>query len=82
MKLAIYALEKTLFEGEVESLTLPTATGEITVLDDHVPLISLVNSGEVRYTHSGTQKITNISGGVIEVRLGSEVVILTGGERR
>lgn len=82
MKLSIYSIQQTLFEGEVENLTLPTATGEITVLDGHIPLISLVNSGEVRYTHSGTQDITKISGGVIEVRPGSEVVILTGGERR
>lgn len=76
MKLSIYSLQSTLFEGEVESLTLPTPTGEITVLANHIPLISLVKSGEVRYTHSGTKDAIKLPGGVLEVRPGSEVVIL------
>lgn len=76
MKLAIYTIQKTLFEGQAESITLPTAAGEITVLDNHIPLISLVKSGEIRYTHSGTKNAIKLSGGVLEVRPGSEVVIL------
>jgi len=76
MKLSIYSLQSTLFEGEVESLTLPTTTGEITVLDNHLPLISLVKPGEVHYTHFGTKKAVKLAGGVIEIRPGSEAVIL------
>ncbi len=74
--MAIYSIQKTIFEGEVESLTLPTSTGEITVLDGHVPLISLVNPGNMRYTHSGTEKSLSFPGGILEVRPGSEAVIL------
>ncbi len=76
MKLAVYSIQNTLFEGEVESITLPTLTGEITVLDNHIPLISLVNSGAIRYACSGTKYAIKLSGGVLEVRPGSEVVIL------
>lgn len=76
MRLSIYAIQKTIFEGEVESLTLPTPIGEITVLDGHIPLVSLVKGGEVRYTLSGTKKTLSLNGGVLEVRPQSEVVIL------
>lgn len=78
MKLSVYSIQSTLFEGQVESITLPTSLGEITVLDNHIPLISLVKSGEIRYTHSGTEKTLLLNGGVLEVRPQSEVVILAG----
>lgn len=76
MKLSIYSIQHTLFEGEVESITLPTPQGEITVLDNHLPLVSLVKEGEVRYTISGIRKSLYLGGGVLEVRPESEVVIL------
>lgn len=76
MKLTVYSIQNTIFEGEVESLTLPTATGEITVLDGHIPLISLVNPGNIRYTHSGTEKSLSLLGGILEVRPEDEAVIL------
>ena len=76
MKLSIYSIQRTLFEGEVESATLPTPMGEITVLDNHIPLISLVSPGSVRYTRSGDEQSLSLAGGVLEVRTENEVVIL------
>ncbi len=76
MKLSIYSPQSILFEGEVEKLTLPTLEGEITVLDGHLPIISLVRPGEIRYTHSGSEKTLRIRGGTLEVQPESKVVIL------
>ena len=77
MKLSIYTIQSTIFDGEVESITLPTPLGEITVLDRHIPLISLVKPGEVRYTLYGDKKgAISLSGGMLEVRPESEVVLL------
>ena len=45
MKLAIHTIEKTLFDGDVKSLTLPTEAGEITVLENHLPLVTLIRPG-------------------------------------
>ena len=42
MKLSIYSIKKTLLETEAEKVTIPTMQGEITVLDNHLPLITLV----------------------------------------
>lgn len=76
MKLSIYSLQHTLFVGEVEGITLPTPQGEITVLANHLPLVSLVKEGEVSYTASGIRRSLYLGGGVLEVRPESEVIIL------
>jgi len=77
MKLSIFSLQNTLFEGEVEKVTLPTPQGEITLLENHIPLVTLVSPGYILfYTHSGIQQTTKLSGGVLEVKPESEAVIL------
>jgi F0F1-type ATP synthase epsilon subunit len=40
MKVFVYSLEKILYEGEIKSLTAKTSLGEITILDNHRPLIT------------------------------------------
>lgn len=85
MHLSIHSLQRTIFTGEVEKVTLPTPQGEITILKEHIPLITIINPGYARYTlaarkesdGSATEKMIKLSGGVLEVRPKSEVVILT-----
>lgn len=76
MKISIYTIKNTLFEGEAESLTLPTPQGEITILANHLPLLTLVNPGRIHYTFSGTRSFIETKGGLMEVRPNSEIVVL------
>ena len=48
MRLSIHTIESTLFDRDVTSVTLPTETGEITILERHMPLISLVKPGRIK----------------------------------
>ena len=77
MKLSIYSLQQTLYDGEAEKLICQTAQGQITVLDHHIPLVSsLIGPAiEVVRKDGGREKIEAASG-FIEVRSGSEVVML------
>ena len=77
MKLSIYSIKQTILETTVEKVTIPTPQGEITILDNHIPLITLVKSGIISYYTSQNQwqKIA-FSGGVAEIRPGSELVLL------
>ena len=77
MQLSIYSIKQTILEATAEKVTIPTPQGEITVLDNHIPLVTLVNAGIVSYYTSQNQwqKIA-FSGGVAEIRPGSEVVLL------
>lgn len=77
MKLAIYTLQSTLFEGEITSVTVPTPNGEITVLPRHIPLITIVSRGIARATLSdGEERSVFLEGGVLEVRPASELIVL------
>ena len=46
MKLSIISLKGIEFEGEVVSVNIKTTSGEITVLDNHRPLITALTKGE------------------------------------
>ncbi|MCR4328701.1 MAG: F0F1 ATP synthase subunit epsilon [Patescibacteria group bacterium] len=45
MKLSVYSLKEILFEGDALSVTCATDGGEITVLDQHEPLIATFKPG-------------------------------------
>ena len=59
--------EQTVYSGEAESVTLPTADGEITVLPHHIPLISILVPGKSVVRLGGEEFVFAVSGGVIEV---------------
>jgi len=47
MNLYIYSLGKTIYEGAAVSVTLPTKSGQISVLPEHVPLITALAKGDI-----------------------------------
>ncbi|MDP4000860.1 MAG: ATP synthase F1 subunit epsilon [bacterium] len=68
--------ERILFEKEVDSITLPTEAGEITVLSHHLPLISNLVAGEVRYKIGSVEETFAVSSGVIEVGPNNQIAVL------
>lgn len=77
MKLSIYSIQSTLFEGEAEKLIAKTVMGEITILDNHLPLVSLLQGPRIEIIDMKGEKNTiPISSGFLEVRPESDVVIL------
>ncbi|MCQ6318880.1 ATP synthase F1 subunit epsilon, partial [Bacillus cereus] len=49
------------------SVTIPTANGEIGILQNHAPLISTFKAGILSYTCGGKTEKLVISGGFVEV---------------
>ncbi|MBX4187678.1 MAG: ATP synthase F1 subunit epsilon [Candidatus Doudnabacteria bacterium] len=76
IRFKIVTPDRILLEKEVESVTVPTQTGEITILQNHIPLVSNLKSGELRYKESGVDNFFAVSGGFIEVREGNQVIVL------
>jgi F-type H+-transporting ATPase subunit epsilon len=68
--------ERILVSEKVDSLTLPTAMGEITVMSNHVPMVANLIAGEVRYKIGNQDNFFAVSGGFIEIKKGSKVVVL------
>ncbi|MGI9036098.1 MAG: F0F1 ATP synthase subunit epsilon [Pyrinomonadaceae bacterium] len=67
LKLEIVTPEKKVFDETVDSVTIPTANGEIGILMNHAPLISALKSGVLAYTKGGAAEKMVVSGGFVEV---------------
>jgi|SRR5581483_1327078 len=59
--------EKITFKEEVDEATIPTSTGQITVLPNHVSLVSQVIPGELIIKKSGRTEYLGVTGGFLEV---------------
>ncbi|MBQ9385645.1 MAG: ATP synthase F1 subunit epsilon [Bacteroidaceae bacterium] len=68
LKLRIIAPDRLVFEGEVESVTLPGTIGSFTVLNNHAPIISSLESGIIVYKGANGQVEIAIRSGFAEVR--------------
>lgn len=51
-----------IFEGELDSITIQTTAGVVTILANHVPFISTIENGYVKYNE---EEITIVKGAVI-----------------
>lgn len=57
-----------LFEGEVESMTLPGVMGNFTVLNRHAPIISALEAGKVVCKSANGVIERSIRGGFVSVK--------------
>jgi F-type H+-transporting ATPase subunit epsilon len=77
MKVHIHSLSKTLFDGEARSLTIPTTSGEITVLPHHRPLITKVATGMAKIVdEQGAESFVAVTPGFLEVSAAGVVSVL------
>lgn len=68
LNLEIVTPEKKVLSETVDSVTIPTASGEVGILTNHVPLISSLKAGVLAYTKSaGATERMVIAGGFVEV---------------
>jgi len=79
LKLKIVTPERLVLEEMVDQVSLPTTEGEITVLPEHIPLISGLTSGDVVAMRNGEQIPMAVVGGFVETKKNdgiTEVAIL------
>jgi F-type H+-transporting ATPase subunit epsilon len=55
--LKIYATDKVVYDGKCESLVLPAADGEFTILANHERVLVAMVMGESRYTVNGEKNV-------------------------
>ena len=76
MKLTISQIDKILWQGEADAVNVPGASGEMTVLANHMPLITMLKHGVIRVEHKGKDSEEfPITSGFMEIGK-SETVIL------
>lgn len=68
LHLNIVSPEKEIFDGEVNSVTLPGTMGSFTILPQHAPIVSSLKAGTVSFvTKNGEERSQEIHGGFIEM---------------
>ena len=68
MHLEIITPDKTLFSGDVKSVTLPGKQGSFGVLNSHAPIVSSLKAGKIKVTDEQKNvQAFDVKGGVVEV---------------
>jgi F-type H+-transporting ATPase subunit epsilon len=77
MKVEIITPKRIELEQEAKAIILPTRLGEISVLENHVPLISVLNPGIMTIVAADNERIEKeIEGGILEVSKDKAVILL------
>lgn len=77
LTLDIVTQERRLLTVEVKQVTADTESGEITILPGHIPLLTKLKEGILRYIDvKGDEDIVAIFGGFLEVDSSGGVVVL------
>ena len=71
LHLSIVSPEKEIFDGEVNSVTLPGAMGSFTILPQHAPIVSSLKEGKLSYVTDDNQ------GGFVEMSDGKVSVCVS-----
>lgn len=77
MNIGVYSLQKVLFQGEASEVNCRTQGGEITILNHHRPLISILARGTMKIIDNDAKEhYIPVSSGFLEVRSGNEARFL------
>lgn len=76
LKLEIVTPERKVIDAEVESVTVPTLSGEAGIMPQHAPLISALKPGIVTVTTRGQAERLAVGTGFVEVS-NNRVSVLT-----
>jgi len=92
MKLEIISLEAKLYQGEATAVALPGVDGSFQLLENHAPIVSILQEGEVRlkgfdvkkvpssfthlFTTKGSDTVLAIKSGTVEMKQNNLVLLV------
>lgn len=81
LHLEIVTSEKTIFEGEVDQVTVPGGDGVMGVLANHAPVLSTLKPGELRIRRGASVEEYAIGGGFIDIHDNKVIILADSAER-
>lgn len=81
LQLEIVTTDRTVFEGEVDMITVPGGGGEMGILPHHAPVLSTLKAGELRVKKDGKTMEFAIGGGFIDIHNNRVIVLADSAER-
>ncbi|HMO78464.1 MAG TPA: F0F1 ATP synthase subunit epsilon [Candidatus Paceibacterota bacterium] len=78
LKLTISKVNGPVFDDEVVSVTVPGSEGEMTLLADHAPIVSVLKTGliTVRLVDGTKQEFGVVESGTLEVSYNTVTILL------
>ena len=76
LHVTISKVDAPVFDGEVISVELPGIDGDMTILADHVPLISPLRPGTVTVTKADAKETFEVTTGVLEMSENHATVLI------
>jgi F-type H+-transporting ATPase subunit epsilon len=81
IRLDIVTAERMVYSEDVDAVIAPGVEGQLGILPHHTPLMTALQSGELRVKKGGEEISLAISGGFLEVRPDRIVVLADAAER-
>ncbi len=82
IKFEVVTPEKVVLKKVVSQVTIPTEEGEVTILAEHIPMVSLLKPGVVEMKlENGDDDVMSVSGGFLAVTREKIVVLADTAER-
>ena len=75
LKLELVTPQRRILEVETPWVTLPGASGELGILPDHVPLLTTIGTGILRWSQGGEERRAAVHYGYAQV-VGNRVTVL------
>ena len=77
LMLTIITQEKELLKLEVDQVTAETASGQITILPNHIPLFTRMQAGELVYKINAQEQSVVVMDGFLDVSPNNAITVLT-----
>lgn len=74
--LKIISAKASIFVGQVTLLNIVTIAGQVGILANHTPLLSIVKTGEMHIIEKGKTIYYAVSGGVLSVRRDGVILLV------
>jgi F-type H+-transporting ATPase subunit epsilon len=80
-QLSVAAPDRTIFEGEVQSVVVPAHEGSLGVLSNHEPMITALKTGLLEYVDLDDQRhFIAVTGGFLEVSSNQAIILADSAE--
>jgi F-type H+-transporting ATPase subunit epsilon len=67
LRVSVISPESVLYEGEASMVVAPAYDGEVGILENHAPMMTLLGKGELRLSGSGGDQRFTVEGGFLQV---------------
>ena len=67
LTVSVISPERTLYEGQATAVVAPAYDGEVGILTDHAPMMTLLGRGTLRIDNGGAVQRFTVDGGFLQV---------------